>query len=305
MTYAQGGLIQATDYNTFVTTGSPNLNNIWSTGSANSGYGQPVVSTVSSGDIVRAAEWGNLINFTSNSALHQGSTITSVTAPPVGNIIAYIAALSTNLVTINTNRLNAATVGTDITTTGTRSANWGSNIAIPTVTSTVTVTFASVNQARYYFNAGGAVLVNCSRSGGSGNTDDLAWSSLCTSIGSLGLPAANTAQSIASTSYLGLTKFSGSGTSTIYVRSGFYNLTSTPVILFKQYASGGSYTSDYIQLSYSTTGSVLTITVQFTDADSVFPITGNLAVTAIARQPESTYITNSWGTPVVSVTVPA
>ena len=305
MTYAQGGLIQATDYNTFVTTGSPNLNNIWSTGSANSGYGQSVVPVVSTGDIVRAAEWGNLINFTANSALHQGSTIAAVTAPPVGNIIAYIATLSTNLVTINSNRLNAATVGTDITTTGTRFSNWGSNIAIPTVSSTITVTFASANQARYYFNAGGAVLVNCSRSGGSGNGDDLAWSTLCTSIGSLGLPASNVAQSIASASYLGLTKFSGSGTPSTYTRSGFYNLTSTPVVLFKQYASGGLYTSDYIQLSYSTTGSVLTITVDFNDADSVFPITGNLAVTAIARQPESTYLTNSWGTPIVAVSAPA
>lgn len=305
MTYAQGGLIQATDYNTFVSTGSPNLNNIWSTGSANSGYGQPVVTTVSSGDPVRAAEWGRLINITANVALHQGSTITAVTAPPIGNIIAYIATLSTNLDTINTNKLNAAAVGTDITTTATRSINWGANVSIPTVTSTVTVTFASADQARYYFNAGGAVLINCSRSGGIGSVEDTAWSTLCTSVGSLGLPASNVSQSIASASYLGLTKFGGSGTPTIYTRSGFYNLTGTPTILFKQYSATTSYTSDYIQISYSASATVLTIVIQCTDTNTNSPITGNLAITAIARQPESSYLTNTWGTPIVAVTAPA
>lgn len=305
MTYAQGGLIQSTDYNTFVTTGSPNLNNIWSTGSANSGYGQPVITTVSSGDLVRAAEWGRLINITANAALHQGSTITAVTAPPVGNIIAYISALSTNLTTINTNRLNAAAVGTDITTTAIRSANWGANVAIPTVTSTVTVTFASANQARYYFNAGGTVLINCSRSGGIGSGDDTSWSGLCTAVGSLGLPASNVAQSIASASYLGLTKFSGSGTTSIYTRSGFYNLTTTPMILFKQYSAVTAYASDFIQISYSASTTVLTIAVQFTDTHIANPVTGNLSITAIARQPESTHITNTWGTPIVAVSVPS
>ena len=306
MTYAQRGLIQATDYNTFVSTGSPNLNNIWSTGSANSGYGQSVIPTVSSGDTIYATEWDKLVNFTSNSALHQGSSITSVTAPPVGNIVAYISALSTNLVTINNNRLNAAAVGTDIVSIGTRTANWGANVSLGTITSTVTVTFASTNQARYYFNAGGAVLLNCSRSGGSGNSEDVAWTTLCTSVGSLGLPAANVAQSIASASYIGLTKFGGAGTPTIYTRSGFYNLTGTPSILFKQYSTGSyAYTSDYIQLSYSATGTVLTITVQFTDTNSNSPITGNLSVTAIARQPESIHLTNSWGTPTVAVSTPS
>ena len=41
MTYTSGGLIQATDYNGFVsTTSGANVNNVWSTGSGDAGWGQ-------------------------------------------------------------------------------------------------------------------------------------------------------------------------------------------------------------------------------------------------------------------------
>jgi hypothetical protein len=43
MTYSVGGVIQAADYNTFQT----NLNTIWSTGSTDSGWGQPALTSVS------------------------------------------------------------------------------------------------------------------------------------------------------------------------------------------------------------------------------------------------------------------
>jgi hypothetical protein len=305
MTYATGGLIQATDLNGFVSTGTPNFNNIWSTGSGDAGYGQTAVNTVTAGTTVSFNPWNTLITNMASAAAHQGTTITAITPPVTGNLVSYLSALSTNLASINTNRLNAAAVGTDITTTGTRTASWGNNLSIPTVTSTITVTFASAAQARYFFNTGGAVLVSCSRTGGVGSPEDVSWSDLCTAVGSLGLPAVSTAQTIAAASYTGLTKFSGSGTPTIYTRSGYYNLTGTPAILFKQYSTTSAYTSDYVQLSYSTTATVLTITVQFTDSHTTSPVTGNLAVTAIARPSEITNIANSWGTPVVAVSAPA
>jgi hypothetical protein len=305
MTYAQGGLIEATDLNGFVSTGSPNFNNIWATGSGDAGYGQTAVSTVTAGTVVSFNPWNTLITNMASAAAHQGTTITAITPPVTGNLVAYLSALSTNLASINTNRLNAAAVGTDITTTGTRTASWGNNLSIPTVTSTITVTFASAAQARYFFNTGGAVLVSCSRTLGVGSPEDLSWTDLCNAVGSLGLPAVSTSQTIAAASYTGLTKFSGSGTPSTYTRSGYYNLTGTPAILFKQYSIATAYTSDYIQLSYSTTATVLTITVQFTDSHTSSPVTGSLSVTAIARPSETTNITNSWGTPVVAVSAPA
>lgn len=307
MTYSQGGLIQAVDFNGFASTGSPNLNSFWAIGGGNEGYGQPPVSNVSQNSLVYAVNWANLINAINSSALHQGTSIPSISIPIVNADITYESSLVSSLTSVYINRLNASSVGSDITNTETRTADWGTNASIPTVTSTITVTFASENATRYFFNAGGTIRISCSRSGGAGSPADLAWSSLCSDIGTLGLPASSSTQTIAGSNYTGLTKFGGSGNTDIYIRSGFYNLNSTPTNLFRQYISGAYvYTSDNIYLEFSTTGSVITISVTFVDDSSnVTNITGNLSVTGTVRPPSTVHLTNTWGTPVVTVTAPA
>jgi hypothetical protein len=63
MTYSVGGLIQATDYNGFVsTTVGANVNGIWATGSTDSGYGETALSTVSTAGTVTATQWASLVN---------------------------------------------------------------------------------------------------------------------------------------------------------------------------------------------------------------------------------------------------
>ena len=308
MTYAAGSLVEATDLNGFVSTNTPNFNNIWSTGSTDSGYGQTALSTVVAGTTVAFNPWAALITGISNAASHQGTTITAITPVVAGDKIAFLSALSTNLASVNTGRRNAAAVGTDITTSGTRTANWGTAVSIPTVTSTITVTFASANAARYFFNAGGAIRISCSRSGGAGNPQDLAWTQLLTDIGTLGLPASNSAQTIAGSSYSGFTKFGGLGSPTVYVRNGFYNLTGTPTTYFRQFSTTGVYTGDNIAMNLSASATVVTISVVFTDVLSGIAtdtVTGNLTVTATARPPSTAQLTNSWGTPTVAVTAPA
>lgn len=312
MTYAQGGLIEASDYNGFATTGSPNLNQFWSTGSGSSGYGQPGLPTVVAGAsaFISAAQWDQLMGGINNAALHQGTALTPLPLPSVDGLITYVSTLQAALASTYAGRLNCAAVGTDITATGTRTADWGVNASIPSVTSTITVTFASANQARYFFNAGGTVLLTCSRTGGTGTGSDLQWSLLCADIGTLGLPAVSTAQTIAGTAYQGLTQFGGGGTNTVYNRLGYYNLTSTPQVLFEQYLGSPysyAYYADHITVRYSVSGAVVTIDVTFYDNTTTHPvsITGSLSVTGIARPPAATNITNSWGTPIVSVTAPA
>jgi hypothetical protein len=308
MTYALGGLIQATDLNGFVSTGSPNFNNIWSTGSSDAGYGQTAVSTVTAGTTVSFNPWNTLITNMASVAAHQGTTITAITAPVSGNTVAYLSALSTNLTSINNGRLNAAAVGTDITITGTRTADWGTAVSIPVVTSTITVTFASANAVRYFFNAGGTLRISCSRTLGSGNPQDLAWTQLCTDTGTLALPAVSTAQTIAGTSFTGFTKIGGAGTPSTYVRNGYYNLTGTPTTYFQQFSSTGVYTGDNLAMNLSVSSNIVTISVIFTDVSSgtaADTVTGSLTVTATARPPSTTNITNSWGTPTVAVTAPA
>lgn len=308
MTYSTGGLIQSTELNEFVSTGSPNFNKIWSVGSGDSGWGQTAVSIVTPGTIVSYNPWNTLITNMATAASHQGTSITNITAPLTGDTVAYLSALSTNLSRINSFRLNAASVGTDIINSATRTTNWGTAVSIPIVTSTITITFSSVTTARYFFNAGGTVRISCSRTGGDGTDQDIAWTQLCTDTGTLVLPAAASAQTIAGTNYTGFTKIGGTGTPSTYIRNGYYNLTGTPTTYFRQYSTSGVYIGDNLAMNLSVSSNVVTISVIFTDISSGTDFdraTGNLTVTAVARPPSTTYINNSWGTPTVTVTAPA
>ena len=76
MTYAQGGLIQAVDYNTFAQGGaSPNdnvanINTLWGTGTGDKGWGQTTTITpVSAAATVTATQWATLFSrFTSSAS---------------------------------------------------------------------------------------------------------------------------------------------------------------------------------------------------------------------------------------------
>ena len=126
MSYAQFGTIQASDYNGLIGSGTTAnaLNTVWSTGTSTYGYGQTALTSVSVGATVLASEWANLVNRTANSAAHQSSSITSVTAPVAGGTITYNANVVTNLQTIYTNRLNAVSQSATSSKTATYRSTW-------------------------------------------------------------------------------------------------------------------------------------------------------------------------------------
>ena len=167
MSYAQYGTIQASDYNALVGAnpgGTANvLNTVWATGSGGSGYGQTAEANVAVGDTVTAVKWANLITKTSNSASHQSSSITSVTAPASGNTITYNANVVTNLQTIYTNRLNAVSQSATSSNTATYGSTW-----LNAITFTHTVSFANGDAARYFFNSGGQLAITCAHPAGTG-----------------------------------------------------------------------------------------------------------------------------------------
>jgi hypothetical protein len=100
MSYAQFQTIAAADYNDLVgtnpNTASGTLNTVWSTGGTSAGYGQTAEATVALGDSVTATKWANLINKTANTATHQGTSISAVSAPVAGGTIAFLPAIPTN-----------------------------------------------------------------------------------------------------------------------------------------------------------------------------------------------------------------
>ena len=328
MTYSAGSTILATDYNGFASTNvNANLNDIWATGSSDKGYGQTALTTVSAAGTVTATQWAGLVNNISSMASHQGTAITSRTAPVTGNLITILAALNTDLTTLTTNRGNAAAVGSEIvswtgssaktTATGSGSTPW-------TITFTHTITWASANAARYFFNAGGRIRWRTSKTS-TGQLADAEWNDLAsTLVGQIYITGGTGTQSIAGTSYTGTTKIGGSGTpNTLATTTGWYDLTTSDTLIYKQFADTSPYTGQFIAINAKTAGSgtqlVLTTTWTDpggsgagssdvisggTDTASPFSAFGTAPATVVTvSPPSSTYLSASWGTPTVAAAV--
>jgi hypothetical protein len=316
MAYSSGGLIEATDYNGFVSTGSPNVNGFWGAGSTNSGWGQTALSTVSAGGLVSATNWASLVNTLSAAGSHTNTTITSRTAPVAGNLIEVLSNLSTDITNINTNRRNAAANGTEFTGwTGTNSKTTATSAGAWTITITNTITWASAAAARYFFNAGGRIRIQSSKTS-TGATGDPEWNSTAGRTGDIFITAGEVTQTIAGTSYTGTTRIGGSGaTSILATTTGWYNLTTTDTNIFRVFALTAPYTNNSITYAARTAGSgtqlIITATWSNPEGD---PISGGTAPTGATPgtapttivtyfPPSTTHLTNSWGTPTVAATL--
>ena len=320
MTYTSGGLIQATDYNGFVsTTSGANVNNVWSTGSSDAGWGQPALTTVAATNTITATQWASLVNTLTNMGGHTGTTITARTAPTVGQTIGILAALNTDLTNITANRQNAVANGTQFTGwTGTNSKTGTTTGATWSITFTNTVTFASAAAARYFFNAGGRIKIDVSKTS-TGATGDPEWNDLANTLcGDIFITGGTATQTIAGTNYTGTTRIGGSASPNILATTtGWYDLTAgaAATIVYKQFADTAPYTSNFIQHSIakgaSSTTLVITTLWSASDGD---PITGGTAASGASPgtapctivtyfPPSSTFLsTASWGTPTVAAT---
>ena len=309
MTYSTNGLIQITDYNGFVSTSTPNVNSLWSTGATTRGYGQTALATVGSSGLVFASNWLNLINTINSIASHQGTTIGSYTdgTPSISELIFAEANLSNNITLIDTSRLNAIAQGSTSPTTATSVSTW-SNI----LTITFTVTFTSDNTARYYFNAGGQIGFTFSHPAGVGSSINQLISDLASDAGTLWHSSTNSGTvSLSGTSYTGVTKIGGQNTggTTVNTNNGFYSIYPTGSnILLTQYSNYvyHSYSSTFLQVSASYNGAgVLTYTCIFDEVPDGATVSTGTQATLTLRPPSTTYLTNSWGTPAVTTSIVA
>lgn len=313
MAYAQFGLIQAQDFNTFVggnpTTTANTLNATWATGGSSAGYGQTAVANVAAGQNIAASSWNALVSNTASAATHQGSSITSVTAPVAGGTISYLAAIPTNLQTIYSSRLNAATQGSTTTNTATFGSTWSSAL-----TFTHTATFANGDAARYFFNSGGQLSMTVSHPSGTGI--NLLFNNLCTNVGAVVMSAVTSgSQTIVGASYNGITKVGGGGNNpTIDPTKGYYGLTTANATVFTQTASTGpsGYLNTFIRFIVKSngtvglngdTGNVITIYTIWDEVPDGIVVSTGSATTLTVKPPESTNIGNTWGTITLSGTV--
>jgi hypothetical protein len=198
MAYSQGGLIAASDYNGLVGS-SPSstintVNTVWAVGSNCAGYGQAAISQVSSTNTVTATQWATLINNLNSALIHQSGTGSGISAVTSGQKINYLSTLTTGITTAYTNRLlfntnaaavlvsNVASAWTVATTTAVDLRSFGARAA-----------FASPDQARYFFNAGGRLKFNViANLNASSSQRSVAAYELAANVGGVGLFAANT-----------------------------------------------------------------------------------------------------------------
>ena len=330
MTYTVGGLIQATDYNGFVSTNGANVNGIWSTGATTAGYGETAVSTVAAAATVTATQWSTLNSRISSMASHQGTTITSRANPTTGSTIEILANLNTDVTAITNARGNAAASGAQTTTfsgTTSKTTATGSGSTAWTITFTHTITWASANAARYFFNAGGRIKWETNKSS-TGQLADAEWNDLAnTLVGDIYITAGSvlSPQTIAAVSYTGTTKVGGTGTPvTLTTSTGWYNLSTSDTLIYKQFADTAPYTGQFIAVNAKTAGSgtQLVLTTTWTDPGgsgtgssdvitggtataSPFTTFGTAPTTLVTLfVPSSTYLTSAaWGTPTIAASV--
>ncbi len=314
MSYTQFNLIEATDFNTLVggnpTTTANTLNATWATGGGTAGYGQTAVANVAVGNtVVATGQWNALVANTASAATHQGSSITSVTAPTAGGTITYLSAIPTNLQTIYSNRLNAATQGGTTANTATFASTWSSAL-----TFTHTATFANGDAARYFFNSGGQIKMTVSHPAGTGI--NLLFNGLASNVGTVVLSAPTSGTvSIAGTSYSGITKVGGGGNApTVDATKGYYGLTTANATVFTQTASTGpsGYLGTFIRFivksngtqgSNGDAGSVITVYTIWDEVPDGLVVSSGAATTMTLTPPETTNLANSWGTVTLAGTV--
>jgi hypothetical protein len=323
MTYSVGGLIQASDYNTFRT----NLNAIWSTGTTDSGWGQTAISSVAATGVVTATNWATLVNTLATAGSQTATTLTSRTAPTTGGIIAILSNVGTDISSVNARRGYAAASGT-ISSTWSGSTSYTSSIGgfnagrgTPwLITWQQDIVFTSAAQARYFWNAGGLVRLDMSKTS-TGSDIDPDWNTFVGTVGTLYVSGrVNSAnQVIAGTTYTGFTRIGGSGTpSPNLTTTGWYSLTNdaAATTVFQLNSTVYPYTSDFIRIQAEvfSASTRLRLTTSWYQAQqfkttvitggtaTTSPFTGfGTAATVLCRfiPPSNTYLTNTWGTPTV------
>lgn len=307
MSYTQFNLIEASDFNGLVggnpTTTANTLNATWATGGGTAGYGQTAVANATIGStVVATGQWNALVSNTASAATHQGSSITSVTAPTAGGTITFLSAIPTNLQTIYSNRLNAATQGSTTSNAVTYGSAWSNQL-----TFTQTVTFANGDAARYFFNSGGQIKMTVSHPSGTGI--NLLFNNLASNVGTVVMSAPTSGTvSIAGTSYSGITKVGGGGNApTISSNNGYYALTTSNATVFTQTASTGpsGYLSTYIRFivrsngtqgSNGDAGSVITVHTIWDEVPDGLSVSSGSVTTLTLTPPETVNLANSWGT---------
>ena len=261
MAYVSGDTITAAQYNVFVNNSSSpfGYNHFAGTGSGVYGLGQTHIPTVtSSAGTINASQWNTLLTGITNIANHTNDTITARTAVSAGDTINIKSAVAADLATLAASVAagspNATALGTNGVGASTNSGTWNSTSTIER-----SVTFASADTMRHFFNAGGKIRSVVSTSGSVDGSKDDVFSQLGSAIGNLDMGATSTTRS-----------GSGETQTTFNSSTGFHDLGTGYSTLIKLTSDNSGYTSNTVEVSAklnAAVGTAVTLTIKAVSLD--------------------------------------
>ena len=263
MAYVAGDQILDDQYIAFASSSSApyGYNHFAGTGSGVYGLGQTALGLVNAGDTITAAQWNSLFTAMANIANHTNDTLTSTGAVTAGDTIAVKAALEADLATLAASVAagspNATALSTSaaLQTVTTASEGWDS-----TATQEVSITWATANAMRFYFNQGGKVRITVGTTQGSTNPKDQAFIDLGTALGNIDIGAHATTRS-----------GSGETLTTNGLANGFHELTNTYTTLITLTSDNANYTSNSVRIRAkldAAVGTAVTMTIEMVATDS-------------------------------------
>jgi hypothetical protein len=155
-------------------------------GAGTRGYNQSVISSdVFTGNQITRAQWDLLKTDIVNILYHQNGELPNIITVNSGDVIQFGAGhpnsnYNTLLDTATANRFQVAASQSVVASKGTATytSAWSSSAQF-----TLTITFATADQGRYFFNSGGKIRLNTSISSGSGTAQYNAWVNFLNSVG--------------------------------------------------------------------------------------------------------------------------
>jgi hypothetical protein len=261
---AAGNIIYAADFNNIQST----TEFLLGAGLSDSGYGQAVGSAqVATDDTVSVSQWNTLRTDLLKIRQHQTGLDESIslTLPTTSDLIDdTFANQYKDLATLcSTDRLTAALTSAPPVnlydpTLSRRTSSWNGKL-----THTVTITFASGDAGRQFFNSGGSFQFSATITGYVGGTNDKGgrWDQMLTAMATIKFAAHGT-------TYTGTEAAGGYPKTSI----GWYELTTTDQFVFIKPTTPGVYLENEYRIKArknvaNNTATILTFTIEFDDAD--------------------------------------
>lgn len=320
MSYAQGSIIEAWDYNNLAwkaNTATYNngdcLAQVVGTGFGYLGYGQSTtpISPVSIGGTVTGTQFAGLVYLTNRALGHQSGSGAQLgsggnLATTAGSTIVAYGNLITGIGSVRTNSNLAAAVGATTTGTGFNQQITGTNTTFEFIFNR-TLTWSSGDAARYFFNCGGYVtwvITGVTNNNGTLRSADLVTQWL-------------TYQASGTITGFGATRSGTGGTPSSGVTNSIgYWQSTTAMQTITQVTSTNyryEYNSDYTNVRVRTSGvsgsngdngAVMTIGFGTYKFSTYAGLNDNVDVTVSHRidytVPSTTYLTTSWGVPTIT-----